>query len=120
MTSTNMHGYILSKRNLICSNHSRASKLLLKGSLIKKILAMQTDWGGEYEKLNPFFKKIGIAHHVPCPHAHQQNSSAEKKHRHIIEIGLALLAKASMPLKFWDEAFATTARLINVLTLWVI
>lgn len=74
---------------------------------------MQTDWGGEYEKLNSFFQKIGIAHHVSCPYAHQQNGSAERKHRHIVEVGLALLANASMPLKFWDEAFLTAVYLIN-------
>jgi hypothetical protein len=77
---------------------------------------MQTDWGGEYERLNSFLKKIGIKHHVSCPHAHQQNGSAERKHMHIVEIGLALRAKASMPLKFWDEAFVTAVRLINVLS----
>jgi hypothetical protein len=81
----------------------------------RKILAVQTDWGGEYEKLNPFFQKIGIAYHVSCPHAHQQNGSTERKHMHIVEIDLALLAKASMPLMFWDEAFATAVRLVNVL-----
>jgi histone deacetylase 1/2 len=67
-----------------------------------KIVTMQTDWGGEYEKLNSFFQKIGITHHVSCTHAHQQNGSAERKHRHIVEVGLSLLANASMPLKFWD------------------
>jgi hypothetical protein len=74
---------------------------------------MQTDWGGEYQKLNSFFKQIGIIHHVSCPHAHQQNGSAERKHRHIVEVGLSLLAHASMPLKFWDEAFLTATYLIN-------
>ena len=77
-----------------------------------KIKTMQTDWGGEYEKLNSFFQKVGIVHHVSCPHAHQQNGSAERKHRHIVEVGLALLANASMPLKFWDEAFLTATYLI--------
>jgi histone deacetylase 1/2 len=81
----------------------------------KKIVSMQTDWGGEYEKLNFFFQEIGIAHRVSCPHAHQQNGAAKRKHRHIVEIGLALLAHASMPLKFWDEAFLTAAYLINIL-----
>jgi histone deacetylase 1/2 len=61
---------------------------------------MQTDWGGEYENLNGFFQRVGIAHHVSYPHAHQQNGSAERKHHHIVEIGLALLANASMPLNF--------------------
>jgi histone deacetylase 1/2 len=81
----------------------------------RKIITMQTDWGGEYEKLNGYFQKIGITHHVSCPHAHQQNGSAERKHRHIVEVGLSLLAHASMPLKFWDEAFLTATFLINLL-----
>ena len=79
----------------------------------QKILAMQTDWGGEYQKLNSFFSKIGIVHYVSCPHAHQQNGSVERKHRHIVEVGLSLLSHASMPLKFWDEAFQSAAYLIN-------
>lgn len=79
----------------------------------RKILAMQTDWGGKYERLNSFFTKIGISHHVSCPHAHQQNGSAERKHRHIVEVGLSLLAQASMPLKFWDQAFLAAVYLIN-------
>jgi hypothetical protein len=46
-------------------------------------------------------------------HAHQQNGSAKRKHRYIVEVGLTLLAHASMPLKFWDEAFLTAVFLIN-------
>ena len=79
----------------------------------RKILAMQTDWGGEYQKLNSFFDQIGITHLVSCPHTHQQNGAAERKHRHIVEVGLSLLSHASMPLKFWDEAFTSAAYLIN-------
>jgi hypothetical protein len=74
---------------------------------------MQTDWGGEYQKLHSFFDRIGISHLVSCPHAHQQNGAAERKHRHIIEVGLALLAHASMPLKFWEDAFIAATYLIN-------
>jgi histone deacetylase 1/2 len=88
---------------------------LVERQFDRKILCMQTDWGGEYEKLNSFFKQIGIMHRVSCPHAHQQNRAAERKHRHIVEVGLALLATASMPLKFWDEAFLTATYLINML-----
>jgi histone deacetylase 1/2 len=88
---------------------------LVERKFNKKIIFMQTDWHGEYEKLNSFFQEIGIAHRVSCPHAHQQNGAAERKHRHIVEVGLDLLANASMPLKFWDEAFLTAAYLINIL-----
>jgi hypothetical protein len=79
----------------------------------RKIIAVQTDWGGEYQKLNSFFSKIGITHFVSCPHAHQQNGAVERKHRHIVEVGLSLLAHASMPLKFWDEPFISASYLIN-------
>jgi histone deacetylase 1/2 len=65
--------------------------------------------------LNPFFQRIGITHRVSCPHAHQQNGAAERKHRHIVEVGLALLEQASMPLKYWDQAFLTATYLINLL-----
>lgn len=79
----------------------------------RKILTVQSDWGGEYQKLHSYFQKVGITHHVSCPHTHQQNGSAERKHRHIVEVGLSLLAQACMPLKFWDEAFLTATYLIN-------
>jgi histone deacetylase 1/2 len=42
-----------------------------------------------------------------------RNGPAERKHRHIVEVGLSLLAYASMPLKYWDEAFQTAVYLIN-------
>jgi len=79
----------------------------------RQIRAVQTDWGGEYQTLHNFFSTIGIIHHVSCPHTHQQNGVVERKHRHIVEVGLSLLAHASMPLKFWDEAFMMAVFLIN-------
>jgi histone deacetylase 1/2 len=86
---------------------------LVERQFDRKIKSMQMDWGGEYQSLNSFFNRIGIHHLVSCPHAHQQNGAAERKHRHIIEMGITLLAHASMPLKFWDEAFQTAVFLIN-------
>jgi histone deacetylase 1/2 len=73
----------------------------------RKIIHVQSDWGGEYHRLNQFFTDIGISHRVPCPHTHQQNGTAERKHRHIVETGLTLLAHASAPYRFWSDAFTT-------------
>jgi hypothetical protein len=42
-----------------------------------------------------------------------KNGDVERKHRHIVEMGLALLAHAFMPLKYWDEAFLAATYLIN-------
>jgi hypothetical protein len=38
---------------------------------------MKSDWGGEYEHLNSYFRKLGITHQVYCPHTHQQNDVVE-------------------------------------------
>lgn len=81
--------------------------------LNKKILHVQTNWGGEYHRLNKFFTDIGVSHHVSCRHTHQQNGTAERKHSHIVETGLTLLAHASVPLRFWSDAFTTACFLIN-------
>jgi histone deacetylase 1/2 len=91
----------------------RDFQTLVERQFDRKIRTVQTDWGGEYQALSSFFTCMGIAHHVSCHHAHQQNGSAEWKHRHIVEVGLTLLAQASMPLKFWDEAFLNAVFLIN-------
>jgi hypothetical protein len=77
------------------------------------LLQYKQTGGGEYQKLHSFFDQVGISHLVSCPHAHQQNGAAERKHRHIVEVGLALLAHASIPLKYWEDAFVAATYLIN-------
>lgn len=52
-------------------------------------------------------------HRFSCPHSSQQNGLAKRKHRHIVETGLAFLPHSSMPIRFWDEAFHTACFLIN-------
>jgi histone deacetylase 1/2 len=61
---------------------------------------MQTDGGGEFQNLKSYFTQHGIVHRLTCPHTHHQNGSVERKHRHVVETGLTLLAQAQMPLKF--------------------
>jgi len=78
-----------------------------------KIKAVQTDWGGEFRPLTQFLHSVGIHHRLICPHTHHQNGVIERKHRHIVEIGLTLLSQSSLPLKFWDHAFHTAVYLIN-------
>jgi histone deacetylase 1/2 len=79
----------------------------------RKIIHVQTDWGGEYEKLHPLFHNLGVSHRVSCPHTHQQNGTIERKQHHIVETGLTLLAHASVPLCYWNDTFATACFLIN-------
>ena len=74
---------------------------------------MQTDWGGEYRKLNTYFQPLGIIQHLPCPHTHEQNGSVERHHRHIFETGLTFLTHASVLHQYWHFAFDTAVYLIN-------
>jgi hypothetical protein len=107
MISANSHGFTS------FGKFFQEFQSLVEQLLNRKIPVVQSDWGGEYERLSSCFSSVGIAHHISCPHAHQQNGVAEHKHQHIIEVGLALLANTSLPLKFWDQYFLTATHLIN-------
>jgi len=63
--------------------------------------------------LNNFFINNGIFHRLTCPHTSQQNGLAERKHRHIMEMGLTLLAQSGLSKKFWVDAFLTAIYIIN-------
>ena len=80
-----------------------------------KIKALQTNNGREYLSHNftDLLKINGITHRLTCPCTYQQIGSVERKHHHITETGLALLAQASFALNFWDEAFRIATYLIN-------
>ena len=78
-----------------------------------KIKSLQSDYGGEFRSFKGFLSQCGIVHRHPCPHVHEQNGTVERKHRHIVENGLTLLAQASLPLKYWDEAYRTAVYIHN-------
>ena len=78
-----------------------------------QIKCLQIDRRGEYRKLQSLFHDLGILFRHPCPHTHQQQGRAKRKHQSIVEIGLTLLAKAAMDLKFWWEAFLSPVYLLN-------
>jgi len=86
---------------------------LVESQFSLKIKFVQTDWGGEYQKLSIFFQTIGIHHRLICPHTHEQNGTVERRHRHIVEIGLTLLGQCKAPFQFWNYAFETSVYLIN-------
>ena len=69
-------------------------KSLVDNQFNVKIKMLQSDWGGEYQGLTSYLRDCGIHHRVSCPYTPQQNGLVERKHRHIVEMGLALLAQA--------------------------
>jgi len=95
-------------------------KLLVENQLGTRIKAIQTDNAKEFQCFDKFLHNAGIAHRYTCPHTHQQNDSVERKHKHIIETGLSLLAHASLPLKYWNYAFMHASIVINNLLIPVL
>lgn len=88
-------------------------KCLVKKYFNFKIVSVQSDNEGEFRPLQTKLPPMGISYRLSCPHTHHQMGSVERKHRHLVETGLSLLAHASAPLSLWDEAFTTSCYLIN-------
>ncbi|KAK8951385.1 hypothetical protein KSP39_PZI003284 [Platanthera zijinensis] len=88
---------------------------LMEKQLDKTVKFVQTDGGGEFmsHTLQEFFLSHGISHLISCPGTPEQNGLAERKHRHIVETGLTLMAHGQTPKQFWNHAFSTAVYLIN-------
>jgi hypothetical protein len=99
--------YLLKKRSDVFQVFHNF-QALIECKFDTKILAVQSDWGGVYKKLDSFFQQIGISHRVSCPHDHQQNGSVKRKHRHIVEVGLALLVLLPFGMNFFLLAFISS------------
>ena len=50
---------------------------------------------------------------ITTQHEASKNGVVERKHRHIVDLGLTLLHHATLPLQFWDYVFVTVVYLIN-------
>jgi hypothetical protein len=67
----------------------------------------------EFRPLQTSLTTMGVSYRLSCPYTHHQMRSVERKHRHIVETGLTLLATFCAPISFWDLAFETAVYLIN-------
>ncbi|XP_039065619.1 uncharacterized protein LOC120211068 [Hibiscus syriacus] len=57
-----------------------------------KIKALHSYGGGEYQSLRKWLCANGVEHCHSCPGTSEQNGKAERKHRHIVETRLTMLA----------------------------
>ncbi|KAL4025846.1 hypothetical protein IC575_014252 [Cucumis melo] len=113
-----------SRYTLIYFLHSKSDAFLafqnfktcVEKSLCQSIKSLQTDGGTEFKPFKHFLDQHGIEHRIACPYTSKQNGIVERKHRHIMEMGLTLLSQATLPLSFWVEPFSTSVYLINRLS----
>ena len=88
---------------------------LVENQLERQIKIFQSDGGSEFQsiKFQNHLSKCGILQRVSCPGTPEQNGVVERKHRHIVEMGLTMLFNAKLPLSLWVDAFHTVVYLIN-------
>lgn len=77
------------------------------------IKVIRCDEGGNYKPIIHTASQCGIQVQLACPYTSAHNGRVERKYRHVVEIRLALLAHAKMPLQYWWETFHTLVYLIN-------
>jgi len=102
----------LATKSEVCSNFLRF-KHLVETFFNTKIKSVQSDNDGEFHPLQSALNSMGTSYRLSYPHTHHQMGTVERKHCHIVETGLSLLATANVPLTFWDSAFETATYLIN-------
>ncbi|KAI3514490.1 hypothetical protein L1887_12931 [Cichorium endivia] len=88
---------------------------LLQTQFSRKIKVFQSDGGTEFvnHTVRKIFEDNGTFHRLSCPYTPQQNGRAERKHRHIVETGLAMLFHAHIPASYWVDAFSSATYIIN-------
>ncbi|KAI5397120.1 hypothetical protein KIW84_063083 [Lathyrus oleraceus] len=74
---------------------------------------VQSDLGDEFRPLTKLLNEQGIIYRLTRPHTSHEKAKVERKHKHIVELGLALLAHATMPIIYWDHSFTTAVYLID-------
>lgn len=86
-------------------NKSQATSVFIKFKKLSEkftgyeIKYVQSDWGGEFRPLENYLENEKITFRHPCSYTSHQNGRVERKHRHIIETCLSLLAQSQLPLK---------------------
>ncbi|KAL4385254.1 hypothetical protein GQ457_15G005290 [Hibiscus cannabinus] len=80
-----------------------------------RIQQFHSDNGREYfvHSLGSFFRKHGIVQLSSCVDTPQQNSIAERKNSHLLEVTRALLFSINVPHYLWGEVLLTATYLIN-------
>ena len=80
-----------------------------------KISILWSDNGIEFynDCLGDFLLEKGILHQSTCRDTPQQNGIVERKNRHLLEVGRALMFHMNIPTYLWGDAILTSCYLIN-------
>lgn len=81
----------------------------------RHIRCLRSDNGTEYvnRKMEDIMRNAGIRHQTTIPYNPQQNGTAERMNRTLVEKAKCMLLDANLQTTFWAEAVATSAYLVN-------
>lgn len=93
----------------------RRFKNFIEKQMERKIKTLRSDNGTEYrsKEFAKFCREHGIHHQYTTPYTPQQNGTAERMNRTIVERAKCLLFDAGLPKYFWAEATNMAVYLIN-------
>ncbi|GAU26253.1 hypothetical protein TSUD_224440 [Trifolium subterraneum] len=90
-------------------------KAMAKKQSDHKLKVLKTDGGGEYvsKVFSEFCEAEGIVHEVIPPYTPQQNGSAERRNRTIMNMVRCMIRGKHLPKELWGEAVNTACYVLN-------
>jgi transposase InsO family protein len=106
--------YLLKSKHEVLDVIPKFSKMIIT-QFNTQVKVFHSDNGREFknQSLAKFFEENGILHQTSCTYTPQQNGTAERKNRHILEVARALCFAMHVPKRFWADAVMTATFLIN-------
>jgi len=106
--------YLIKRKSEVFEVFRKLKSLVEKQSGYK-IKTLRTDGGGEYvsSEFEVFCTKEGIVHDVVPPYTPQQNGTAERKNRTIMNMVRSMLKSKHLPKELWGEAVSTATYTLN-------
>lgn len=97
--------YLMTYKTQACSILTSFANLI-QNQFSTTIKAIRSDNGAKFlrQSCQSLFDSLGIIHHKTSPYTPQQNGVVERKHRHLLQITMALLFQSGLPIQFWGEA----------------
>ncbi len=102
-------GYISSSTRISIFNNG---KTLFENQSGRKLKVLHTDNGGEYTS-SRFEEFLKGEHECTIPKTPEQNGTAERMNRTVVEMVCSMLIDSKLPQKFWGEALSTVVYLTN-------
>lgn len=96
-------------------NAFKQIKPLFETHAKKRIKLLQSDNDTEYlnKEFGLFLEENGIKQRLSIPYNPEQNGTAERKNRTLLEMARCLLIQSGLPSSFWAEAVSTANYIRN-------